>query len=147
MQEVAVSRTIDASREAVLELLSPAAIVEYAGTYEVGDVRRTDDGWVVTGHAPDLEAVLVFEGTENGFRYRQRDDRGPFEEMDATVSVAGDGPVEVTARSRFTFGLPLARLTDWLARRERRTELRRLVDGIEAAVEERDETSSAEPRP
>lgn len=135
MQEVAVSRTIDASREAVLGVLSPTAIVEYAGTYEVGDVRRADGSWVVTGEAPDLEAVLVFEGTESGFRYRQQDDRGPFEAMYATVSVAGDGPVEVTARSCFTFGLPLAQLTDWLARRERRTELRRLVDGIETAVD------------
>lgn len=134
MQEVDVTRTIDAPRPKVEAVLSPAMIVEYAGTYTVQDVSQTDDGVVVTGVTDELEIALLFTETGGPFVYRQHDDVGPFAEMYASLSMTGDRPVTVIARSCYTFGMPLARLTDRLVVRERRMELRRLVDGIEAAV-------------
>lgn len=134
MQEVVVTRTIDAPRSSVEAVLSPSAIVEFAGTYVVRDVSETDAGVVVTAVADGLEAALVFTETGGPFVYRQRAGDGPFAEMYASLSVTGDDPVTVTARSCYTFGLPLARLTDRLVARERRMELRRLVDGIHAAA-------------
>lgn len=136
VQEVVVSRSVDASREAVEAVLTPRRIVEFAGTYTIRAVEETDDAVVVTARTDDLEIVLEFTRTEHAYVYRQRGDRGPFDEMYASVSLVGDGPVEVTARSCFTFGLPLARLTDWFAASERRTELRRFLAGIEAAAVE-----------
>lgn len=136
VKEVVVSRTIDAPREAVEAVLSPTALVEHAGTYEVWDVDREADEVVVTAGTADLEVCLAFTETETGYIYRQRGEHGPFEAMYASVSVAEDAPTVVTARSCFTFGMPLARLTDWIAARERRTELRRMLTGIERAIVE-----------
>lgn len=134
MHEVVVSRSIDAPREAVDRVLSPTSIVELARTYEVRHVERTDDAVVVTGETDELETVLEFTETEGAYIYRQLEDQGPFEEMYASVSLVGDAPVEVTARTCFTFDLPLTRLTDWLAASQRRTELERLLAGLDAAV-------------
>lgn len=144
MQEVDVSRTIDAPREAVMAALSPRDIVEYAATYEVRDVERTEEGWTVTADAPDLEVVLEFTETDRGFVYRQRDGQGPFAKMYASVSVAEDQPVVVTARSCFTFGTRLSRIMDWIASRERRMELNRLLAGVAAAVEDESDEPAAD---
>lgn len=137
MHEVVVTRTVDARREAVEAVLSPATIVEYAGTYVVRDVAETDEGVVVTAMADELEIAVLFTETGGPFVYRQHDGVGPFGEMYTSVSLTGEDPVTVTARSCYSFGLPLARLTDRLVARERRMELSRLVGGIEAAVLDR----------
>lgn len=129
-----MSRSVDAPRAAIEAVLSPARIVEYAGTYEVRAVEEAADAVVVTAGTDELETVLEFTETGPPFVYRQRDDHGPFAAMYTSVSLAGERPVTVTARTCFTFGLPLARLTDWLAASERRTELQRLVAGVEAAA-------------
>lgn len=134
MQEVVASRTVDAPRAAVEAALSPAHLIEYAGTYEVRAVEETEDAVVVTAATDRLEAVLEFTQTGPPYVYRQRGDQGPFAEMYTSVSLAGDRPVTVTARTCYTFGLPLARLTDWFMARERRTELQRLVAGVARAA-------------
>lgn len=134
MQEVEVSREVDAPRDAVLEALSPRAIVEWAGTYDVWHVEETDDGSAVTCGTSELHVVLDFSAADGGYVYRQRGENGPFGEMYASVSAAEGDPTVVTARSCFTFDTPLARVIDWLAARERRMELRRLLDGLGAAV-------------
>lgn len=135
MQEVEVSRPVDAPLEAVERVLSPVAIVEFAGTYTVTDVESVDDGVVVvTAEADGLQTVLEFTETGPPYIYTQR--TGPFAELYTSVSIVDD-PVVVTARSCFTFGLPLSVITDWFATRERRTELRRLLAGIEAAATDR----------
>lgn len=131
MQEVEVSRQIDAPTAAVEAVLSPAAIVEFAGTYEVVEVVEHDDAVVVTATADSLETVLAFTGSPPPYIYTQRD--GPFAEMYTSLSVTG-APAVVTVRSCFTFGPPLARVTDWLAIRDRRTELERLLAHIDVAV-------------
>lgn len=134
MQEVEVSRPMDAPLAAVERVLSPVAIVEFAGTYTVTDVESVDDGVVVTAEADGLQTVLEFTETGPPYIYTQR--TGPFAEFYTSVSIVDD-PVVVTARSCFTFGLPLSVITDWFAIRERRTELRRLLAGIEAAATDR----------
>jgi hypothetical protein len=134
VKEVVVSRSIDAPRADVEAVLSPTRIVEYAGTYEVRAVEETGDAVVVTAGTDELAIDLEFTQTESAYVYRQIGDQGPFAEMYTSVSLAGDEPIEVTARTCFTFGLPLPRLTDWFAASERRVELRRLVAGVEAAA-------------
>lgn len=138
MQEVTVSREVDAPREEVLEALSPRDIVEYAGTYEVWDVEETVDGWAVSCGTDELDVVLDFERVDGGYIYRQRDDQGPFGEMYTGLAIDEEDPVVVIARSCYTFDGRLARLLDWLAAHERRTELRRLLAGIDDAVREDD---------
>lgn len=135
MQEVTVSRELEAPRETVLEALSPRDIVEYAGTYEVWDVEETDDGWAVSCGTEELDVVLDFERVDGGYIYRQREGRGPFGEMYTGLAIDEDDPVVVIARSCYTFDGRLARLLDWLAAHERRTELRRLLTGLELAVD------------
>lgn len=135
MEEVEVSRTVDASHEAVKEVLSPRSIMEYAGTYEVYSVEPTDEGWVLEGGTTDLEVTFEFTEVENGYVYQQRDGEGPFAEMYASVTVAGDDPVTVTVRSCFTFGMPFAWLTDRIAARDRRLELERLLADLASDVE------------
>lgn len=134
MQEVTVSREVDAPREEILEALSPRDIVDYAGTYEVRDVDETDEGWAVSCGTSDLDVVLDFERVDGGYIYRQRDGQGPFGEMYTGLAVGEDEPVVVTARSCYTFSGRLARFLDWLAARERRTELRRLLTGLAEEV-------------
>lgn len=136
MQEVTAGREIHATREDLLAALTPRAVVEHAGTYEVREVDRSGEGWTLVAGATDLELVLEFTRTERGLVYQQRPGAGPFEEMYASVSVAGTGPVDVTMRSCFTFGRPFAWLIDRLAARERRTELQQALDGLARAVEE-----------
>lgn len=131
-----MSRRIDADRAAVVEALSPADVVEWAGTYDVWHVEETEDGWAVECGTSDLHVVLDFTAGDGGYVYRQRGDDGPFSEMYTSVSVGEEEPVVVTARSCYTFGTFLSRLMDWLARRERRTELLRLLDGLAEAVED-----------
>lgn len=135
MKEVEVSRTINAPREAVLDRLSPRSIVEFTGTYEVEAVERTADGWRVSAVAEDLDVVLEFTETESGYVFVQRE--GPFEAMYSSITVSGADPVEATVRSCFTFDMPLARLTDWFASWDRKTELERLLVALAGTVEER----------
>lgn len=135
MQEVAVSREVDAAPADLVEALTPRKVVEWAGTYEVWDVEETESGWTVHCGTPDLDVLLDFTPAEGGYVYRQRADRGPFGAMYASVSVAESSPAVVTGRSCFTFDSPLSRLLDWLAARERRTELRRVLDGLALAVD------------
>ena len=137
VKEVVVTRTVDAPTSAVDAVLSPASIVDMAGTYAVESVEETGDMVVVRAVADRLETVLEFTETAGPYVYQQRDGEGPFEAMYTSVSVTGDEPATVTARSCFTFGMPFPRLTDWFVARERRTELERLLRGVEAAVLQR----------
>lgn len=136
MEEVQVSRAIDAPLAAVEEALSPRDIVEYAGTYVVWDVERTDDGWAVNCGTSELDVVLDFTETDGGFVYRQREGRGPFEEMYASLTLAEEEPVLATARSCFTFDMPLSWITDRIAAGERKLELSRLLERLALAAGE-----------
>ena len=131
-----VSRFVGATLPAVERQLSPAAIVEYEGTFTVMDVEETGDGWIVTGRGGGLlEARFVFEEREDGYVYRQEGDTGPFEEMETTISLSRrDEGVDVTARSAVSLGVPLP-LVDRVAAWKRKGELKRALSRLAADVE------------
>ena len=131
-----VSRFVGATLPAVERQLSPAAIVEYEGTFTVMDVEETGDGWIVTGRGGGLlEARFVFEEREDGYVYRQESDTGPFEKMETTIRLARrDEGVDVTARSAVSLGVPLP-LVDRVAAWKRKGELRRVLSRLAADVE------------
>jgi len=136
MHEVEVSRFVGATLPAVERQLSPAAIVEYEGTFTVMDVEETGDGWIVTGRGGGLlEARFVFEEREDGYVYRQEGDTGPFEKMETTIRLARrDEGVDVTARSAVSLGVPLP-LVDRVAAWKRKGELKRALSRLAADVE------------
>ena len=131
-----VSRFVGATLPAVERQLSPAAIVEYEGTFTVMDVEATGDGWIVTGRGGGLlEARFVFEEREDGYVYRQEGDTGPFEEMETTISLSRrDEGVDVIARSAVSLGVPLP-LVDRVAAWKRKGELKRALSRLAADVE------------
>jgi len=154
MRQVDVTADLRAPRETVLDALDPAALVRLEGTYEVDSVRETDDGWIVTAVAEAgsdrVPMTLSVDAVDDGYAY-DLVDGGFFAELHTTVLVT-DPPAEarqeagdedltrVTIRSTFTFGGRLARVKDWFATSNRRTELRRAIArlGEEVAGEESD---------
>ena len=136
MHSVEVSRFVRATLPAVERRLSPAAVVEYEGTFTVTDVQETGDGWIVTGRGGGLlEARFAFEEREDGYVYRQEGDAGPFEEMETRLRLSRrDEGVEVTAQSAVSLGVPLP-LVDHVAAWKRRGELRRALSRLAADVE------------
>ena len=157
MRQVDVSAHLDAPREAVHEELSPEAIVEYEGTYDVVESRDTGDGWLVTvaSHDEEIEMDLAFEELPNGYAYELLGD-GPFEELYTAVTVHGgsgqggrdgeeaeipDGQVRVTMRSEFTFGGWFSPVVDWLAAGTRENELKRALLTLGEELGELDRSS------
>lgn len=136
MQLVDVETTLDAPPTAVREALTPARIIEYAGTYEIASTNRSGDATVVTAAAENLEAIFEFTETDVGYRYEQRGSHGPFDRMTTWISVTGEGGrARVSATSEFTFGGTLSFLTDRLGAGMRRGELERLLAALAAEFE------------
>lgn len=136
MRTVEVSRFVRATLPEVERQLSPTAIVEYEGTFNVLDVEERAEGWVVTGSGGGvIEARFFFEELDDGYVYRQEGEAGPFEEMETRLSLAHrDEGVEVTARSSVHLGVPLP-LVDRVAAWKRRGELKRALSRLAADVE------------
>ena len=136
MRTVEVSRFVRATLPEVERRLTPAAIVEYEGTFSVLDVEETDAGWVVTGRGGGvIEARFSFEEREDGYAYRQEGEAGPFERMETRLSLARrDEGVEVTATSSVSLGVPLP-LVDRVAAWKRKGELKRALARLAADVE------------
>ncbi|WP_135823533.1 SRPBCC family protein [Halorussus ruber] len=131
MREVEVSAFVPASPVTVERALTPTAVVEYEGSFEVRDVTDRDDGTTVTVGARGLTMRLDFEEREDGLCYRQRGEEGPFEAMETEFSVAAEeGGSRVTASSRVSLGLPVSALSDRVAAWKRRGELRRALDAL-----------------
>jgi hypothetical protein len=132
MREVAVERTVEASPPAVERRLTPAALVEYEGSFAVREVREAEDGaTLVRVEGGGLAFSLRFEERPDGLRYSQATETGPFAAMetDATVTPAGDGST-VRLRSAVSLGLPPAALLDRIAAWKRRRELERALDRL-----------------
>lgn len=160
MERVETSVLIEASHEQVLSELSPRALVEYEGTFDVAEVEETETGTVIRAIAADqdLETELRFEEIPNGFGYEQGE-TGPFEELYTSITVSEydgelpdgvdvdadeEAPARVTMRSRFTFGGRFARIKDWFAASTRREELQRaLFNFADDIVDEESERSEA----
>lgn len=137
MRTVEVSRFVRATLPQVERQLSPAAIVEYEGTFSVVDVEETGEGQVVTGHAGGrlIEARFVFQPREDGYVYRQEGSSGPFEEMETRIRLERrDEGVDVTMRSSVGLGLRLP-FVDRVAAWKRRGELKRALSRLAADVE------------
>lgn len=148
MREVEAERFVGATPAALRRLLSPAALVEYEGSFvakattqvaetseidtsgDAGATSGSDAATVVTVAGGGLEFDLRFVETDDGWRYEQVGDRGPFDEMETavTVSPANEGS-RIRAVSRVSLGLPVP-LADRVAGWKRRGELRRLLDAI-----------------
>jgi len=135
MREVEVSRFVPATVAELDRHLSPAAVVEAEGTFTVDAVTETDDGWTVAATAGGMTAEFAFEPREDGYHYSQVGDRGPFEAMETTLSLAreNEGTI-VTARSVVSLGLPLGVVTDRVAAWKRRGELDRALEAFADAV-------------
>jgi hypothetical protein len=137
MKEVETTVELDAPRGLVEELLTPAAIIEYEGTYEVDDVGETDDGRPeVYASADNIDTAFAFEELPNGYAYEQTGGE-PFEEQYTSLTVYGeDGEVTVTARSEFTFGGYFSMILDWFGAGSRQSELQRGLLALAKAIDE-----------
>jgi len=131
MREVEVSTFVPESPEVVERELTPEAVIEYEGSFEVQSVAETDDGWTVTAGGRGLTMHLDFETGPNRLSYRQRGSSGPFESMETTIAFEPENEgTQVTATSAVSLGLPVGSLTDRIAAWKRRGELRRALDGL-----------------
>ena len=135
MREVEATAFVPAPPAVVKRALTPEAVVEYEGSFEVQDVEATDDGATVTAGAKGLTMRLDFEEREDGLWYRQRGEEGPFDEMETAVAVESENEgSRVTMRSTVSLGLPVSALSDRVAAWKRRGELRRALDALAGDV-------------
>ncbi|KTG11669.1 polyketide cyclase [Haloprofundus marisrubri] len=136
MHEVTVSRFVRAPPRVVRRVLTPEAVIEYEGSFEVQSVEETDDGPVVVAGSRRFQFALRFETLENGLFYEQAGDAGPFDAMETTVTVDSENEgSQVTMQSAVSLGLPLTSVTDRVAAWKRRGELKRALDALATDVE------------
>lgn len=138
MKEVEVSTTTDASKRDVLAELSPESIIEFAGTFEIDSIEDLGTAIHVTVVGGDLVMTLEFEETANGYRYQQIKSDGPFEKMRSQITVNENEQTQITATSEFTFGGPIAFITDRWGVDLREEELERLVHNLASAAESKE---------
>ncbi|ADJ13462.1 SRPBCC family protein [Halalkalicoccus jeotgali] len=135
MREVSVSRFVRATPRQVGRVLSPAALVEYEGSFEPRETVELADGTRVVAGASGLEMGLFFEEFENGYRYEQEGDAGPFERMETTITYAPENEgTRIGMDSAVTLGLFPRALTDRVAVWKREAELERALGAIERAL-------------
>lgn len=132
MREVEVARFVDAPPAVVERALSPVALLEAEGSFDVRDVEETDDGTRVRVGGYGLELVFEFvePESENAIEYVLV--AGPLERLETTVAWAPENQgTRLTARSAVAVGGPavLDRLAAW----KRRGELRRALAAVAEA--------------
>ncbi|ELZ30274.1 hypothetical protein C475_01027 [Halosimplex carlsbadense 2-9-1] len=128
MREVSVERFVDATPAEVRRALAPGVVVEYEGSFEVLEVEERDDATFVTAGARGVGVALRFESGEDGLRYEQVGDAGPFDELWTEIDWTADHEgTRVVATSGVSLGLPLAAVTDRVAAWKRRGELDRAL--------------------
>ena len=133
MTSVEVSRFVPALPAEVERALTPAAVVEYEGSFEVRDVAERDGEWVVTAGRAGVELTLRFERRDDGLFYEQQGDAGPLDRLETTLSLAPENEgTRVTARSEVEAGMPLPSVTDRIAAWKRKGELERALDALAA---------------
>lgn len=133
MREVEVSRFVRATPAEVQRALTPAALVEYEGSFSVLDVDEQGEHTVVTAGSRGLGLALRFDERDGTTHYTQEGDAGPFDAMETWVTVrAEDDGSRVTMRSAVSLGLPLTGVTDRLAAWKRKGELDRALTALAA---------------
>lgn len=136
MREVTVERFVAATPVEVERALSPTALVEYEGSFEVREVESGDEETVVTADARGVGVTLRFVDGEGGLRYEQVGDAGPFDAMWTEVSWAPENEgTRVTATSGVRLGLPFAVVWDRVGAWKRRGELERALRALAADLE------------
>lgn len=135
MREVSVSRFVRATTRQVERHLSPAALVEYEGSFEPRETVELEGRTRVVAGASGLEMGLLFEEIGNGYRYEQEGEAGPFERMETTITYEPENEgTRIRMRSSVTLDLFPRPLTDCVAAWKREAELERALDAIEAAL-------------
>ena len=136
MREVSVERFVAATPVEVERALSPAALVEYEGSFDVREVGPGDDGTVVTASARGVGLTLRFDDRDDGVRYEQVEDAGPFDAMWTEISWAPeDEGTRVTATSGVSLGLPFEPVADRVGAWKRRGELERALRALAVDLE------------
>ena len=135
MREVATSQFVRATPAAVGRALTPAALIEYEGSFTIYEVTDTEEGWLVVAGSRGMELALAFEARENGLVYEQRGD-GPLDALETTITYEPENEgTLVRMASTVSLGLPFSVLTDRVAAWKRRGELRRALSRLAADVE------------
>lgn len=135
MREASASRFVRATTGGVERVLSPAALVEYEGSFEPRETVEIEGGTRVIAGAGGLEMGLFFEELEDGYRYEQEGEAGPFEHMETTITYGAENEgTRIRMVSSVTLGLFPRRLTDRVAAWKREAELERALDAIEDAL-------------
>ena len=136
MTSVEVSRFVPALPAEVERALTPAAVVEYEGSFQVRDVDERDGEWLVTVGRAGVELTLRFERRGGGLYYEQLGDAGPLDRLETTLSLSPENEgTRVTARSEVEAGMPLASVTDRVAAWKRKGELERALDALAADLD------------
>jgi hypothetical protein len=136
MPEVRVDRFVGATPAEIERALTPADLVEYEGSFQVLEVDEHDAETMVTAGASGVGVTLRFESREDGLRYEQVDDAGPFDAMWTTIAWEPENEgSRVVAESGVSLGLPLSVLTDRVAAWKRRGELKRALRNLAADLE------------
>ncbi|MEM4780137.1 MAG: SRPBCC family protein [Halalkalicoccus sp.] len=135
MRDASATRFVRATTKQLDRLLSPTTIVEYEGSFEPREATQIEGGTRVIAGAGGLEMGLFFEEIENGYRYEQEGEAGPFEAMETTITYRPENEgVRIEMRSSVTLGLVPRPITDRVAAWKREAELERALDAIEAAL-------------
>ncbi|PSP19729.1 polyketide cyclase [Halobacteriales archaeon QH_10_67_13] len=125
MREVEASRFVQTYPEIVEQNLSPAAILDAEGSFEVRETENGGDRITVGGYG--LTLVFAFTTREDGIEYEQI--KGPLETLRTTLTYAPENEgTRLAARSEVAVGGPgvLDRLAAW----KRRGELERALAGV-----------------
>ena len=134
MQEVTVSRVVDASPVVVSRWLDPSTIVEAEGSFTVETIDDRADATIVVASGPGMQLPLRFEERDDGFYYTQEGEQGPFSHMETWIDIedVADG-TQVTFRSSVSLAAPLP-FGDRIAAWKRKGELTRALETLEAAL-------------
>lgn len=128
MRTVEAVRRIGAPPAEIRHHIDPATLVELEGTFSVVDVSESAEHTTITARGGGMEVEFVFEETEEGYRYEQAGEAGPFDSMETTVAIRpkDEGSV-VKLSSTVSLGLPLPAISDRIAGWKRRGELQRAL--------------------
>lgn len=136
MRTVEVSRRIAATPTEIRHQIDPARLVELEGTFTVVDITDGDDVTTVTGRGGGMSVEFRFEETEEGYRYEQAGEAGPFETMETEVALEPKDEGSIARMiSTVSLGLPLSTISDRIAAWKRRGELKRALKQLAADLE------------
>ncbi|MWG34468.1 SRPBCC family protein [Halomarina oriensis] len=132
MRTVEASRFVAAPPSVVARVLTPEAVIEAEGSFDVQEVAEGDadaegDGeTLVRAARAGLSMVFAFEDREDGLRYEQLD--GPLETLTTTIDYRPENEgTRLTAESTLEAGIgPMERLAGWKRRGELKRALRNL---------------------